>query len=182
MPMSVKPGLAFLLLLLTCFATQPVLAQKLVSQAAHLRNFPECFAVGVATDTTVAESIVADPPCFRLCWITNTQSCFRMFFFPDLFYRELRSCYFSQASIKGAVLMYNAEHTVPLRRISDHMVSNSDSPLMPDYLKHPFPRPTERCRYESAGDLLHGTLVIYCQFHGAPIKGPKSQTEEKSQP
>ena len=182
MPTSVKSGLVFLLLLLACFAPQPTLAQKLVSQAAHLRDFPECFAVGVATDTTGAGNIIADPPCFRLCWLTNTRSYFRLLFFSDQFYRELRSCYFSQTSIRGAMLMYNAEHTLPLRRISDRMVSNPDSPLMPDYLKHPFPRPTGHCHYESAGDLLHGTLVIYCQFHGAPVKAPRNQAREKSGP
>ncbi len=173
--------LFFKMLVLAAFLTvQPLSAQKLISQAAHLKNFYECFAVKNSdiNELELVRKLIEDPPCFRLCWLTNPQGYFKLAFFPQHFSEELRNCYYSQSAIRGAMKMYNAEHTVPLRRLTSAMVNHPDSPLMPDYLKHPFPKPSPSCSYESIGDLIRGDLAVYCTFHGAPTGEIKAPTRK----
>lgn len=167
------------LLLTICLATQPLVAEPLASQITHIKVFSTCFANANTTAEEFARAgrLIADPPCFRFCLLTNTRGYLSFLFSPGNFSEELRNCYFSQAAIRGAMKMYNAEHTVPLRRITSELLNNPDSPLMPDYLKHPFPRASTQCRYESTGDLVRGDLVIYCTYHGAPA-GDRKLCEE----
>lgn len=178
MPRNLLPALFFFAMI---FLSPVLMAQKLVGQAEHLKKFPQCFEVKApqADEMARVRKLVDDPPCFRLCCYTNPKGYFLLAFFPDYFLEELRSCYFSQSSILGAMQMYNAEHVVPLRRLTSEMINSQDSPLMPDYLKHPFPMPSAHCRYESIGDLIHGNLIIYCTFHGAPQPG---HSKNKSKP
>ncbi len=167
------------LLLILCMATEPLAAERLASQISHIRAFSNCFAIASTTaeEFSRAGKLIADPPCFSLCLLTNTRGYLSFVFSPGSFSEELRNCYYSQAAIRGALKMYNAEHTDPLRRITSELLNNPDSPLMPDYLKHPFPKPSPQCRYESAGDLVRGDLLIYCTYHGAPA-GDQNRCEE----
>ena len=168
-----------LLLIVTVFTAIPLAAQMQASQTAYLESFSECFAVQNSDNEELkrVKKLIASPPCFRLCWLTNPQGYFTLAFFPDYFSNELRSCYYSQSAIRGAMKMYNSEHPAKLHKLSDDMINNPDSPLMPDYLKHPFPKASSRCHYKSSGDLVSGNLIIYCTYHGAPT-GDQSSFDE----
>lgn len=171
-----KPARNIAASLLSLIMLLPVIlpAQGISGQTADMLRFSSCFAV-TETDPQELEKvqkIIADPPCFRQCWITNAHGYLSLLFFPQNFSDQLRDCYNAQVAIRGAAEMYNAENVKPLRRISNELISDPDSPLMPEYLKFPFPRPTGMCRYNSIGDLSRGTLVIYCQYHGAPVHRP----------
>lgn len=159
-----------LLLLLAFLGAPSVNAQQMVSQSTHLKLFSECFVdrTSDASERTRIARLIADPPCFSFCLLTNTRGYLSFIFFPQHFADDLRNCYYSQTAIRGAMRMYNAEHGIPLRRITSSLINSPDSPLIPDYLKHPFPKPSPQCRYESNGDLVSGDLLIYCTYHGAP--------------
>ncbi len=166
-------------LLVALMSAPPVNAQQLISQATHLKNFSDCYVdrVSDAGEKARIARLIADPPCFSFCLLTNTRGYLSFIFFPQHFADDLRNCYYSQTAIRGAMRMYNAEHSIPLRRVTSSLISNPDSPLIPDYLKHPFPKPSPQCRYESDGDLVRGDLLIYCTYHGAP-SGNQSRSED----
>ncbi len=168
-----------LLVIAVVFTAMPLTAQEKATQAAHLERFSECFAVDNFSNDEIEQvnRLITDPPCFRLCWLTNAQGFFMLAFFPDHFSNELRSCYYSQSAIRGAMKMYNAEHPIKLHKLTDALINGPDSPLMPDYLKHPFPKSSNRCQYKSYGDLVNGNLIIYCTYHGAPA-GDQSNSDE----
>lgn len=145
------------------------LSQINSTQLNYLRDFPECFSISAASsmDLEKAEKIMADPPFFRLCPYTNTKEYLIFIFFPDKYADQLKQCYYNQNNIRGAVEMFNTENSVPLRRINSKIIECPQSPLIPDYLKHPFPKPSPKCRYESCGDIIKGNLKIFCTFHGS---------------
>lgn len=165
-----KCNAVIVLLALIMFADFSASAQS--RSLEHLKKFPDCFSIAAPNEPDLEKinRLLANPPCFRQCLITNTYEYFLLMIYPAVMQEQLQQCYFSQKIIKGAMQMYNSENTLPMRRINDDLVSLQDSPLIPDYLKFPFPRPTTACKYKSIGDITKGNLIIYCTFHGAPGK------------
>lgn len=176
--MSVKTIITALLTISLLF---PILlpAQNLSRQARHLKDFEKCFSADEASSEKLAiiNRVIAEPPCFRLSLISNFSGYLLLAFFPRSFSDQLRECYYSQGAIRGAIEMYNAENVLPLRRINSDLINNANSPLMPEYLKYPFPKPSSMCQYDSIGDITRGNLIIYCRYHGAPQRTLKDRGE-----
>jgi len=159
----------FLILFLFFIQASLALPQSNSTKLNFLRDYPECFSISAESSIGLekSEKIMSDPPFFRLCPYTNTREYFLFIFVPDKYQDQLKQCYYNQNSIRGAMEMFNHENSVSLRRISNKIIANPQSPLIPDYLKHPFPKPSPNCRYESCGDIKKGTLKVFCTFHGA---------------
>jgi hypothetical protein len=112
--------------------------------------------------------IIESPPCFKQPFITTLKEYFLVCYFPEHYRNPVQECYRSQHIIRGAVEMYNLEHKPPIRRINDEMLSSTFTPLIPEYLKHPFPKAEKNCHFYSIGDITEGKLFIFCIWHGSP--------------
>lgn len=133
-------------------------------------KFAECFAKvkASAEEVTEARKIIDDPPCFHQPFLKTLKEYLVISFFPNHYRNPLRECYLCQQIIAGAAQMHNFEHPIKLRRINDALVGDPKSPLIPEYLKHPFPRAEKECRYRSLGDLTGKSgLFILCTYHGS---------------
>lgn len=131
-------------------------------------DFADCFKARSNKNLEAVKKLVADPPCFQQPFIKTVKEYLVISFFPSHYRNPLRECYYCQKIIAGSVQMYNFEHRPRIRRINDKMLSLPQSPLIPEYLKHPFPRAEKECHFESIGDLTASSgLFIYCTYHGS---------------
>ncbi|MGM0599035.1 MAG: hypothetical protein ACQETH_04375 [Candidatus Rifleibacteriota bacterium] len=111
---------------------------------------------------------IENPPCFNRPFIQTLRDYFIICYFPSYFKNDLKICFNSQKILVEAVKMYNQEHRIKLRSISDEMVKKGFTPLIPEYLRHPFPRGNKECCYKSLGDITSKAgLFIYCTYHGS---------------
>lgn len=133
-------------------------------------KFSECFAKSTVSAAEVAEAqkIIDDPPCFHQPFTKTLKEYLVISYFPTHYRNPLRDCYLCQKIIAGAAQMHNFEHVIKLRKINDALVDDPKSPLIPEYLKHPFPRAEKECHYKSLGDLTSQEgLFIFCTYHGS---------------
>ncbi|GAB4277676.1 MAG: hypothetical protein Kow0029_20530 [Candidatus Rifleibacteriota bacterium] len=165
-----KFTLCFLLLWVSCTV---VSAQDQLSNPENeetiVKNFLDCYSIRPYNKEKADEirKLVASPPCFNQSFLETIKEYVLVCFFPAHYRNSLRECYYCQKIIRDAVEMYNSEHNVKLRRINDKMLNETLTPLIPEYLKYPFPRADKRCHFESIGDITSNDLFIYCTFHGS---------------
>jgi hypothetical protein len=140
------------------------------NNAETTEDFTDCFSKSGIPQNTKKEiyAIVKNPPCFSQPFLATLKEYLAICYFPRHYRNSLKDCYQCQKIILGAVQMYNFEHYPNLRRINDAMLSLKHTPLIPEYLKHPFPRAEKQCRFKSIGDLARNSLFIYCTYHGSP--------------
>ncbi|MFZ5949738.1 MAG: hypothetical protein ACOYXC_03470 [Candidatus Rifleibacteriota bacterium] len=139
-------------------------------EAYDQENFSDCFAE-TTVDKEYREKIkhlIENPPCFDQPFVKTFKEYLVICFFPQHYRNPLRECYYCQKIIAGSVQMYNFEHSPKIRRIKNSMLSQPNTPLIPEYLKHPFPKAEPECCYESIGDITASSgLFIYCTYHGS---------------
>lgn len=166
-----KSAILFLPLLLL-----PLLAMAESENAADWHKtelFSSCYRVEKVSETKLEQvkALISDPPCFRQPFIKTLKEYLVISFFPAYYRNPLRECYYCQKIITGSAQMYNYEHKPQIRRINNWMLTKKQSPLIPEYLKHPFPKAEKECRFESLGDLTASAgLFIYCTYHGSVQK------------
>ena len=162
--------LALLMMLL------PAIARAQTENSADWHKsklFSSCFQVEKANaeDYERVKTLISDPPCFHQPFIKTLKEYLVISFFPAYYRNPLRECYYCQKIIAGSAQMYNYEHEPHIRRINNQMLSSKQSPLIPEYLKHPFPKAEKECQFESLGDLTASSgLFIYCTYHGSTQK------------
>lgn len=133
-------------------------------------RFADYFCTQVISKKEIkkVKECVENPPCFNRPLIQTLRDYFILCYFPSYFKNDLQICFNSQKILAEAVQMYNQEHRIKLRRIDDEMLNNGFTPLIPEYLRYPFPRGSEECCYKSLGDMTARTgLFIYCTYHGS---------------
>lgn len=166
---------AFIILLLAlwlpqlAFADQPDYSTNSGNRFIRTR-FAEFFCSRSISgnDIEKVKKCVENPPCFRRPFIQTLRDYLILCYFPSYFKNDLKVCFNSQRILAEAMQMYNLEHRIKLRRIGDEMLSKGVTPLIPEYLRYPFPRGNEECCYKSLGDLTgEEGLFIYCTYHGS---------------
>lgn len=161
-----------LLIFLATAVLHPLMAQEIESSEPSQviqKKFADCYSDVVVAKSQIeaVKKIVQDPQCFKQPFLETVKEYIVISYFPTHYRNPLKECFYCQKIISGALQMYNLEHARMLRRINNRMLSEPQTPLIPEYLKHPFPRAQKECRYESIGDITKGGLFIYCTYHGS---------------
>jgi hypothetical protein len=84
---------------------------------------------------------------------------------------KLKACFANQRVLLGATEMYNMDHKIMLKKVTDAQACDKYGELVSGgYLKRPLRKPDSNCGYMTYGDLT-GSGVIYCKHHGAVTTG-----------
>lgn len=156
-------------LILPCFFSLPLPAQEKIPDEM-IKRFISCFEARKVTESEKqkATDACADPPCFKQPITTTIKEYLVICYFPAYYRNPLRECFSNQRIIAGSVQMFNLEHLPRIRRINDRMLNQESTPLIPEYLKHPFPKAEKECCFASLGDITSASgLFIYCAYHGS---------------
>lgn len=147
--------------------------------AAMVNQFKDSYLARPCTKEEVSATIkiVSQPSYLNQSFLETLKEYIIISFFPTHYENSLKDCFDCQRILAGTVEMHNQEHSLKLRRINNKMLCLPLTPLIPEYLKLPFPMPREECNFQSIGDATKDSLFIYCTFHGSPQTIDKLQQE-----